>query len=393
MGRGARARCFGPEPARGIHLRMVSRCSSLVALALVLGCGAKTALEVPERDADLDASFDGGRDGGTDAGSDTGADVPIDGCVPIERPLVPTRAEAMFVLDRSTSMGWALTGPDGSGATRFAILSEALAATLPRYDGAIDTGGLLYPSEGTDACTVDELPPLPPAPMGAGAVLRAVTSSFPGGRTPTAAALRSVERYFATHPEPSRARAVVLATDGAPNCNGALDSDRCACTGGAGLPAGTCSGEPELCLDDARSIALITSLADAGIPTYVVGIDGDPDPALRRVLTSLAVAGGRPNPRDPGLAYYPVNRREDLATALDRIQAAIVSCSLFFEGTILPDRPLLVSMDGVPLPRDPGRSEGWELAEDAAQTVVLYGEACLRAQDGEHTLTLTQPCG
>jgi hypothetical protein len=88
-----------------------------------------------------------------------------------------------------------------------------------------------------------------------------------------------------------------------------------------------------------------------------------------------------------------VNRREDLATALDRIQAAIVSCSLFFEGTILPDRPLLVSMDGVPLPRDPGRSEGWELAEDAAQTVVLYGEACLRAQDGEHTLTLTQPCG
>jgi len=375
------------------------RCSHalLAALVLLTGCGAKTDLEVPVRDADLDApldgSSDGGADGGSDGGSDGGPDVPIDGCVPIERPLVPTRAEAMFVLDRSTSMGWALTGPDGAGASRFAILSEALAATLPRYDGAIEMGGLLYPSESGDACAVDELPPLPPVPMGARALLSEVMTSFPGGRTPTAAGLRSVERYFATHPEPSRARAVVLATDGAPNCNGALDSVSCACTGGAGLPTGACSGAPELCLDDVRSLAVISTLQDAGIPTYVVGIDGDPDPALRRVLTSLAIAGGRPNPRDPALAYYPVNRREDLAAAFERIQAAIVSCSLVFEGALLADRPLVVSMDGVPLPRDPARTEGWELAEDVAQTVVLYGETCLRAQDGEHALTIAQPCG
>lgn len=361
------------------------RLRTLLTALVLTACGASTGLEVPHVDAGMDAPIDGGFDGGPD--------VPIDGCVPIERPLVPTRAEAMFVLDRSTSMGWALTGPDGTGATRFAILSEALSATLPTYDTAIEMGGLLYPREAGDACSVDEIPPLPPVPMGAGALLAEVSSSFPGGRTPTAAGLRAVERYFSTHPDRSRARAVVLATDGAPNCNPTLDSVTCPCTGGAGLPVGACSGDPQLCLDDARSIEVIAALADAGVPTYVVGIDGDPDPALSRVLTSLAVAGGRPNPRDPELAYYPVNRREDLATAFDRIQASIVSCSLVLEGALVPGRDIIVSMDGVPLPRDTGHVEGWDLAADVDQTVVLYGAACMRAQDGLHELTLEQPCG
>ena len=55
--------------------------------------------------------------------------------------------------------------------------------------------------------------------------------------------------------------------------------------------------------------------------------------------------------------------------------------------------PVAVTFDGEVLPRDPSRTEGWEWSVDRPQTILLYGEACVRAQSGSHEIALEILCG
>ncbi len=377
----------------------IAASSGLLSLVLLSSCGAKTGLGAEGMDSGVlrDSGTDVGRDVGVDTGRDApfdvGRDAPVDACAEGVIALQPIRPEVMFVLDRSTSMSWSLTGPDGAGPARWSILVDALQTQLPRYDMDSDMGLLLYPEMGAERCSVSTEPALAPAPRNAGIVLDRVNATGPGGRTPTAAALNTALRFFRTHPDPSHVRAVVLATDGAPNCNASLDANRCACTNGAGLPFGMCFMDATLCLDDVETITAIESLAAEAVPTYVVGIDGDPDPALSAVLTRMARAGERPNPLDAMRAYYSVRRPEDLSAAFDRIQASIISCTLAFEGVLPSDRPTQVSIDGTPVRRDPMRLEGWEFSEDRPNTVTLYGDACVAAREGTPRIQFDVLCG
>ena len=390
-----------------VYLAAVGRLSLIPFVSVLAACGAKSGLEVAD-DASVEASLDAARgldatrgpEAARDASSspqpdappDAGRDAPLDACTERSYALTPIRPEIMFVVDRSTSMGWSLTGPTGPGPSRWSILVDALREQLPVYDGRSEMGLTLYPIEEGDRCSVASEPALAPAAMQAAPLLDRVMASGPGGRTPTAAGLEAAERWFASHPDAAVVQAVVLATDGAPNCNDALDPRRCPCTNGAGLSRG-CMGDAELCLDDARTLSVLERLAAREVPTYVIGIDGDPDPALSDVLRAMAVAGGRPNPLDPGRAYYSVRDAADLSAAFDRIQASIVSCSLAVELAGPPERPVLVTLDGEPVPQDPSRTEGWQWSADRERTILLYGEACMRAQMGEHVLTLEILCG
>ena len=67
------------------------------------------------------------------------------------------------------------------------------------------------------------------------------------------------------------ARALVLATDGASDCNTALNASTCRCVGG-GSGAGRGCGSGDRCLDDTRTVKVISSYETKGLPTYVVGI-------------------------------------------------------------------------------------------------------------------------
>lgn len=358
---------------------------------LLASCGTRTGLELPDASSDLDAELR--IDARVDAPID--AFVPPDTCVPRVIDVEPITAEVMFVLDRSTSMGWALTGPGGPGPSRWSILVDTLRSELPRYDSTSDMGLLLFPAGdgGASFCAISPEPQLAPRPDNSAAMLGIVTSTGPGGRTPTAEALEVARRWFATHPDPSRVRAAVLATDGAPNCNDSLDGRTCPCTGGAGLPTGgSCRTDSALCLDDRRSIEVLEGLAGDGVPTYVIGIDGDPDPALSAVLSSLAAAGGRPNPLDPARGYYSVRRPEDLGAAFSRIQMSIERCSFAVASPVPPGREPILTVDGAVVPHDPTRTEGWEWSADAEQTLELFGSACARVQDGMHALDLTISC-
>lgn len=364
-------------------------------VTLLAACGARTGLLLPDADGELDA---GRRDASAidarpiDAPPDTF--VPPDVCVPRAIEVTPIRAEVMFVLDRSTSMGWALTGPDGAGPSRWSILVDTLHSELPRYDATTDMGLLLFPSDdGGSFCNTAAEPQLAPREDASSSMLSIVDSTGPGGRTPTADGMASARDYFMGHPDRSRVRAAVLATDGAPNCNPDLDGSSCPCTGGAGLPVGgSCRMDPSLCLDDTRSADVLAELFAAGVPTYVIGIDGDPDPALSAVLTRLARAGGRPNPLDPVRGYYSVRRPADLGAAFDRIQSSIERCSLSVASPPPPGAEPILTIDGEDVPHDPTRTEGWEWIDEADLTMALHGEACRRVQLGSHTLELVTRC-
>lgn len=323
---------------------------------------------------------------------------PPDVCAPVTLSLLAGTAEVLFVIDRSTSMTWPLGGLMSSGTSRWMILNSALTSVLPRYDTAMDMGLVLFPA-GSGSSTeplCNTVVPLRQTPTrrGASALLGVLASTTPSGRTPTAAALQVTQRYFSEHPMPGRVRAAVLATDGAPNCNAALDGTRCVCTSGTSTPGqpSACATTPELCLDDAQTVAAVEALARDGVPTYIIGLDGDPDPALRATLTRLAMAGLRPNPIDPMRGYYSVTRAEDVTAAFDRIQRSIVRCSFSLATPLPMNRPVTLRVDGAVLAQRADHADGWDWTDSTQRGVEVYGPACMRLQDGAHRVEFLAEC-
>jgi hypothetical protein len=357
---------------------------ALAALApLATGCGARTGLF-------LDASVD--------RAADDRADVPpldapsTDVCVPRVVVAAPSSVELLLVTDRSSSMERDLLGGVG-GSRRWDVLRGALAATLPLYESRIALGISFFPGvELTSLCAVSAAPDLDPGLGQASAVLTRFDRTRPGGRTPTWLGVQAAGRYLLGRAAPRRFRAMLLATDGAPNCNGALDGARCTCTSLSGAGQQQCEDDPSLCLDDGRTVAEVARLAALGVPTYVVGIDGDDEPALIDVLTRLAVAGDRPNPTSAARRYYSVRRAEDLTSAFDQIQRQVSRCVFGVSPAAEPGATVSVTFGAEAVPRDATRRAGWDWADDARTTLGLFGDACERAASAPETVRIAVAC-
>jgi len=344
----------------------------------LLSCGARTGLL-------LDASVDR-----ADAGV-VGADVP-DACAPQVVVATPSSVELLLLTDRSTSMERDLLG--GSGVPRrWDVLRDALATTLPRYQDRIAMGLQFFPGiGGTGICAVGAAPDLNPALSQALPILVRFGRTEPNGRTPTWLGVQSAGRYLIGRAAPRRFRAILLATDGAPNCNGALDGARCTCTALGGTGQQQCEDDPSLCLDDGRTVEEVSRLAAQGIPTYVVGIDGDNQPELITVLSQLAVAGGRPNPATATRPYYSVRRPEDLLSAFDQIQRQVSRCVFGVSPAVSESAPVSVTLGGQGLARDPSHRSGWDWTDADRTTLTLFGAACDRASAGETSVRLSVDC-
>lgn len=187
--------------------------------------------------------------------------------------------------------------------------------------------------------------------------------------------------------------AVILVTDGAPNCNPEATCDGAEC-GLTGQFAGTlecteefncCSPDradiildpPSFCKDGPSSVEQVAALHEAGIDTYVIGALGDVD--FDDVMNELAEAGGQP--RDDQRKYYGIKNVDELTSVVRAIGSKLAqSCTLE-----LSDRPqfantLNVYFDGVVVPSD--EVDGWTL-DSTSDTVSLHGEACDTWQAGE----------
>jgi len=235
---------------------------------------------------------------------------------------------------------------DGQGfsVTRWDALGSALAATLPAIDSSTQLGALLFPaSPNSGNCSVSKEPQLAPASGNGSAVLSILQHNVPGGATPTDWALESAATALLATRTLASARAMVIATDGGPDCNIGLDVATCRCT----MESGSCV-IPTQCLDDRRTIDHIAKYREQGLYTYVIGIQSTGDSSFSDVLDAMAVAGGRPQPNAPQ-KYYAARSPEELNAAMVAIGQLVGAC-VFLTNTV-PNvgSTLVLNLDGIDL--------------------------------------------
>lgn len=340
-------------------------------------CGSRTGLflPVPDPDASLpdeDAGSPDARmaDGRDDAPADV-VEEPLP-CIPGTFTFRLASPQLMFVVDRSGSMDNAL-GSDGPPApgepSRWTLLGSALGQAITPFSDQIAMGARFYPVYNSFlACSQD--PPsaaITPALGNAPAILDVFENTAPLGATPTAPALEQAVLEVAS----SRAvsRALVLATDGAPNCNAQLDRSSCVCTS----PVPDCQSN-EACLDDVRTVKTIADIfGTKKIPVYVIGI-GATTGSFASTLNAMAVAGGRPRASTP--KYFPADTPGALNEAFTVIRDSVGKCSYITPSS--PDDPNAVAVEvgGQPIPRDPAHVNGWDWIDQDFGHLQLFGPAC-----------------
>jgi hypothetical protein len=352
--------------------------------ALAATSGACSSATDRETAPPLGAGSGGGDDDFIDAGGPSGPPKADAGglCGNAILPIAFDAPNIYFVLDHSGSM----SAPAG-GSTRYGRVRGAVIDLVHRLGPRINVGAALFPlgENLDDFCNVGgEVLPVspgdptsgPPGPTTQG--FTTATKLPPFGGTPTAATL---ELLLPTVSSLAGRTIVVLATDGAPNCNAKVACDKSACManieGQCSPKVNCCAEDPTGCVDRLASIKAVAAYKDAGIPVYVVGITGSE--FYKDLLADMALAGGAPQVAPP--FYYQVNDLGSLRTVLGSIASLVVSC----EFTLSEEPPdpgfTNVYFDKQVVPQD--GADGW--VWKGGTTVELRGEACARLKNGEVT--------
>lgn len=307
-------------------------------------------------------------------------------------------ANVLLVIDKSSSMD---DQPDGFELKKWEALKAALEPALTAVQGEMSFGLLLYPFGKQAEIPLDcfegccEVPPGPaaievgiePGTRSIPKVMAALDAAAPGGGTPTAAALDAALAYFTSGEgkDLKGDRFVLLATDGGPNCGSSdtvCSADHCTPNLDGLCPAdqgNCCRGEGSYCLDDAAVVQKIRALAEASVPTFVIGIPGTESYA--DYLDAFALAGGVANPKKQP-DYYAVSAKGGVdgltQTFVDITQHLVRSCDVDV-GTMAPSKTLVnVAVDCDIVPFDEG--SGWDIGSDAPTTLVLAGDTCKRVK-------------
>jgi hypothetical protein len=367
----------------------------VLSVAAMGACGSRTGLfgEDP-----LVTSLDGSlRDGALDGPPD-GA-IP---CTPGRFDFVLATAQLMFVVDRSGSMAFALDGTRPNEQTgqlppglvsRWDTLRDALFQTITPFDNALAMGAKFYPEEifdpqSEDQCRTETGVGIPPARNNVSTILDVFDSTVPRGGTPTAEALRLAAEYLGS--TRTVARTIILATDGAPNCNDSLDNRTCVCTS-----VDPCNdpqrGSSQNCLDDTRAVNVVRNIFEAQkIPVYVIGIGGSESPNFISVLDQLAVAGGRPRPTTP--KHYNVQSAAELKASLQSIGDSIAKCTYLTPSAPTDPNAISVEVGGKPINRDVTHTNGWDWVDQAFGTLAFFGPSCDAASSGTPAITGVVSC-
>ena len=383
---------------------------------LVIGSAAVFGVSCSEESDDNNSESSGGTGGdvtfqdtgGTEEGGANGSgatDSGLDPCPTLEGldDCGTTQLSAdfrnpnvMLVIDKSGSMA-----DEGFGSTKWQALREALDDALKEVARNISFGLIMYPyneddpipercssgccnvEEGDDAVNVS----IQPGESAVAKIISALDATEPGGGTPTAAALERALTYYTEGEGADLAgeKYVLLATDGGPNCNSLLycEADQCTtnmddecatdncCTGSSGAA---------LCLDDDAVRDAIVELAQAGIPTFVVGIPGSE--AYSSYLDEFAVLGERPNSGDTD--YYAVEAGGDVSgltqTFSDISTQLLHSCDIELKNDIPNRDQVNIALECTPIPQnDSDGDPNWELdTSSSPNKIIMLGDECDR---------------
>ena len=369
----ARRNANDARPPRRRSRHLLGLAVGLLGWAAVTSCGSRTGLFVPDPGPDAQIRVDRAAPPIPDAQAEDVADVseePLP-CIPGTFTFRLASPQLMFVVDRSGSMDYALgsdTSPGPGEQSRWRALASALSQTITPFSDQIAMGARFFPvynsllSCGQDPPSNAILPALGNAP----AILDVFATTAPLGATPTADALEQAALEVSS--SRAVARAMVVATDGAPNCNEQLDKNTCVCT--SGPPCQT----NDACLDDARTVKTIAGIFETRkIPVYVIGI-GAATGTFARTLDAMAVAGGRPRTATP--RYYPADTPGALTGAFTVIRDSVGKCSYITPSSPQDPDAVSVVVDGKNIPRDPSHVDGWDWIDQAFGHLQLFGTAC-----------------
>jgi hypothetical protein len=267
-------------------------------------------------------------------------------------------------------------------------MKRAIEARTAQNDDRVAFGLTLFPAlgavEGCETADVNIAPGL-----GQAEPIAALLNDFdtePLGATPTAAALIAARAFLRANPSTSP-RAVLLATDGGPNCNGGLDPFTCTCSSGVDLDCQDAAfTDPATaafsCLDDDNAVAAVGQLAADGVDTYVIGIPGVEN--FSNVLRAMSVAGRTLQPG--GTGFYLASDNERLESAINDINRRARGCTVDVDDIDLRQSASIdARIDDEPLARDAAHEEGFDVVD--ADTLELFGTACDDLAGGG-TLTL-----
>jgi hypothetical protein len=313
-------------------------------------------------------------------------------------PAVENRPNLYFVIDRSGSMQ--LVDP-GQPYDRYTMARVAIARALRLIGHRVSYGAAVFPSfRDADDCAAGlEIFPTtagdPPSYASSGVdgpvlleFLTRLATVTPDGGTPTSATLRALQPALTAL---SGTTYVVLATDGAPNCNPSASCgvDQCErnlqqqVIGGRNCDANFNCCDPTWvvdgplsCIDADATEAAVAELAQAGIQTFVIGMPGSATYAS--VLDRLALAGGTARSTSP--RYYSVNDGDELAEAVRQIGVSVaITCDIALNAA--PPDPKLVNVyfDNSLLAFD--EIDGW--AWTGETTLQIRGAACEELLSGE----------
>jgi hypothetical protein len=271
----------------------------------------------------------------------------------------------------------------GPGQTsRWDALRDALSQTIIPFSGQIAMGARFFPSANADlnapgACVQDpDSAEIIPALNNAQSIIDVFDTTVPIGGTPSAQALNLAAQV--TGPRGAVARAMVIATDGAPNCNPDLNPNSCVCTapasGGGCVAAGGTDGSN--CLDDTATISTIEQIFRVrNIPVFVVGIGVTG--TFANTLDQMAVAGGRPRQNEP--FYYPASTPADLTSAFQVVRDSVGKCAYVTPSAPTDPNSIVVTLEGAQIPRDPSHTDGWDWVDQSFGQLQLFGPACSAA--------------
>jgi hypothetical protein len=308
----------------------------------------------------------GGAGGGAGSGGlDSGGAGGLDGAGPggancstlaVAATRLPT--DVLLVLDRSGSMnnsiaedcdctasaGAPLACPDPATCTpRWPALVAAVNATMTSVPG-ISWGLKLFTSPGGSICTVSTGVEVPIAPSSASIIQAQIASVVPGNNTPTAAAITTATAYLKTVTD-GHSKAILLATDGEPNCAGGSSTSS----------------------DFEGTMSAISAAKSAGFPVYVIGIGPSVDN-----LDAFAVAGGTN-------LYFPATSPEQLTAALQTASTAATGCDFTLPMQPPDSNSVGIYLDKSLVPRD--SANGWSFGA-STQTIVLAGSFCAAVTAG-----------
>lgn len=343
----------------------------------------------------------GGNAGGLDVGIPDGPPSPdADGlCGNTIIPVVVERPNVFFVVDRSGSMSEKLPK---STYDKYVSARIAISKVLRSVGHRLRYGAAVFPMPGgtVEGCnpgkeifpTQDGDPPSFAQQGLNGPVLKKLLTTLaayqPEGGTPTSGSIEAIVPTLTALPGKTF---VVLATDGAPNCNASASCPASECMAnieGAMLDPNTKCAEPInccdpklvvdgplYCVDRQATVDAVQKLFDAGIKTYVIGMPGAE--VYANVLNEVATAGGTAKPVLP--YYYPVQDEPQLTASLQEIGIKVaISCTVDL-GQAPPDKNLVnVYFDTKLVQSSP--TDGWGWTSD--KTLELNGAACDQLKSG-----------